>query len=262
MISWVWSIQLALTLDLVSVTNRRLHAASIVASAERPLRAKGERSGEKVMSMAASMHSSGDELFERPDYYSQINKIRNYFDQNGSGATDSDFGTSRKQSSFGEPLGRVPSVAIFKALPHFPAAELPDDHIGLRDRFQSTTTGRSLSSTQPVPVDFLSRESNGRASQVAATAIPFVGGAEDIISPSGSLGRSMAVPIITSDGFDGHYNNNKISGSYRADYDKTSPIMNLHRSSPVNPITWSPAKMGNISPSMSPFRSRADSEEG
>jgi serine/threonine protein phosphatase PrpC len=274
-INWVWSIQLALTLDLTSVTNRRLNEAhSSATPSDRPsrMRKDGIDTADRTH-MASSVHTGNSMLaaarnpiVENGDYYTQLNQIRGYFHDDGEeSSTQSRDDTSlplRRPSTFGEPLSRVPSVSIFRSLPHFPSSDLPENHLGKLK--------------PPIP-------RSGFASDPVATGKPFARGSPDlpgqggaypgsasapdsIVSPSSSLSRSLAIPIMMGQP-EGQSPNDglKMSGSFREERSQNSPMMSMQYSdpmSPVNPIySWSPAKPGRSSPAMSPFRSRGGSED-
>lgn len=274
-INWVWSIQLALTLDLVSVTNRRLSAASLATPAERPTRREGVGTGDRVH-MASSVHTgaaafleSRHPIVENGDYYSQLSQIRGYFhDENSEeyspvrSKSRDDTKGARKQSSFGEPLSRVPSVSIFRSLPHFTATDLPEDHLSGQEKPPLPRGGASIGAFQS-GMPFSSLRASPESRPMPSAAIP-VGGAsvEGMTSPSSSLGRSSAIPIA---GGQSMAVPTKIAGSFREDDLKNSPMAMQFSSdarSPVNPIGWSPAKAADMSPPMSPFRSRGNSDEG
>ena len=265
-INWVWSIQLALSLDLVSVTNRRLNETTSTPS-NRPSRIRGGDTSDRIP-LSSSVHTGNSMLpvavnpiVEHGDYYSQLSQIRGYFhdaDESSDRRAQDDSSTLQKPTSFGEPLSRVPSVSIFRSLPHFHSNDLPDDHLGSR----KPPIPRGGVPVDPIHGSYTSRPSPDRGGPL----LDSTGGAESLISPSSSLGRSSAIPIVSAPAGVVHVDDRKISGSFREEDIKGSPIMALHCDSgvrsPVNPITWSPEKAGTISPVMSPYRSRGDSEEG
>lgn len=266
----MWSIQLALTLDLVSVTNRRLSAASLGTPVERPGRSRreGVETGERVH-MSSSVHTGNgfmggrNPIVENSDYFTQLNQIRNYFhDSNPESTSPCD--APPKQSSFGEPLSRVPSVSIFRPLPHFPAVELPEDHLASHDRPPLPRGGFSPDGMQ-CGKPFARVSPDG--ARAAAGGISFGPtssyGGDGLVSASSSLGRSSAIPIMSGQPTPPP-EISKIAGSFRDVDNQDFPIMSMRSDvrMPVNPIAWSPAKPARPSPPMSPYRSRENSDEG
>lgn len=268
----MWSIQLALTLDLTSVTHRRLNAASLATPADRSARARRDGADSVGrMHLSSSVHTGGflegrSPIIENSDYYTQLNQIRGYFHNDSPGVTESRASTkedsnTQKQSSFGEPLSRIPSVSIFRSLPHFSSSDLPDDHIvGPMPRGGMSTD--VMQAGQPFSAHTAPRPSSSAVIPVSAPGVTSIK-PDGVLSASSSLGRSCAIPISMGPTAAAHPS--KISGSFREENQKNSPMLAMQYSgevrSPVNPIAWSPAKPGRISPSMSPFRSRDNSED-
>lgn len=235
----------------------------------RPAR-KGVGTAER-MHLSSSVHNSGNmgsmrnPIIESGDCYSQLNQIRSYFhDTDDNRDEDRPSGTGRSYSRDGgaerpqppapgpgDLLARVPSVSIFRSLPHFPLTETE-----LRD---DSSSARPLRCGGSAPLQM------GTSLSAVSSPAGLPGAAEDSNSPASySLGRSSAIPIAIERPVVNHsvHDDFKMAGSFREENAHTSPMMAMQYSgSSGHPSLWSPAKPGRASPTMSPFRNRGNTDE-